>query len=37
ILESQDSIVADETGNDTTVLSDYQLPIGQPARKKLCC
>ncbi|GFW51135.1 ras-related protein Rab-32 [Trichonephila clavipes] len=37
ILESQDSIVADETSNDTTVLTEYPLPIGQPARKKLCC
>ncbi|KFM81211.1 Ras-related protein Rab-32, partial [Stegodyphus mimosarum] len=37
ILENQDSIIADEQYNDTTVLSEYHLPVGQPARKRLCC
>lgn len=37
ILESQDSIIADEQYNDTAILSEYKLPIGQPERKKMCC
>lgn len=37
ILESQDSIIADEQFNDTAILTEYKLPVGQPERKKLCC
>lgn len=37
ILESQDSIIADETYNDTAILSEYKIPVGQPERRKMCC
>lgn len=37
ILESQDSIIADEQYNDTAILSDYKFPVGQPERKRMCC
>ncbi|XP_054716271.1 ras-related protein Rab-32-like [Uloborus diversus] len=37
ILESQDSIIADDHYNDTTVLHEYPLPVGQPERRRICC
>ncbi|XP_015928272.1 ras-related protein Rab-32 [Parasteatoda tepidariorum] len=37
ILESQDSVIADEIDTDRAILTDYQIPMAQPARRKLCC
>jgi len=37
ILESQDSIIADEPDPDRAILTDYPIPTGQPVRRKFCC